>query len=346
MLTLRLDSPSNYTTVVLVGLSFVLAVAPWIGLLGDLFYIALFVAVGLSDYGSIFTFPVFGIFLIAVVWMIEHHAIRVCLLLVGVALLGIVLSDNPLPRTASEVVLGAIVLAIGITLRAFVDKESKTAHELATAREESRRALYSIRGELAAQLHDTIAKDLAQIAILAQNLAAAHPDIAGKINPLTNIAQDASRRLRPMIMDLNLCADTPSLSAAVKESAAMLRLRSITLNTKMVVDIDQLLSRHTLLTAALFVREAASNALKYGQAESTVELYVDLDGNEVALMMSNQISTEPIDHALTGVFGLANLQSRIESEGGNLSFASTGSQWIINATIPNLSPSNVGGADE
>lgn len=52
-------------------------------------------------------------------------------------------------------------------------------------------------------------------------------------------------------------------------------------------------------------------------------------------MMSNQISGEPVDHTLTGGFGLTNLQSRIESEGGNMIFVSTGTQWIINATIPN-----------
>ncbi|MDR6939563.1 hypothetical protein [Arcanobacterium hippocoleae] len=160
------------------------------------------------------------------------------------------------------------------------------------------------------------------------------------------IAQNASRRLRPTIMELNLSMAEPSLRATVKESAAMLRTRSMVLNAEMVADIDQLLSWKALLTASLFVREAATNALKYGQASTAVELYVDLEGSEVALMMNNQIGTEPINQTFRGGFGIANLRSRIESEGGCMSFASTGSRWVINATIPNRKASIEGDADE
>lgn len=169
-------------------------------------------------------------------------------------MLGIVLSDNPLARAVSEVVLSVIVLAVGMAFRVLVDKESKTARDLVAARQESRRALASVRSELAAQLHDTIAKDLARVVISAQNLTVAHPELADEINPLMTIARDASRRLRPMITNLNLAVAAPSLKAAVKESAAMLCSRAMVLNVEMVADIDQLLSRQALLTASLCVR--------------------------------------------------------------------------------------------
>ncbi|MBT1035383.1 hypothetical protein KJY78_03325 [Canibacter sp. lx-45] len=340
------DLPRLDTAIVLAGYALVLTVAPWIGLVGDLLYVTLFVGMNLYGYESSFSFPVFGVFLIVVVWLIRHHSIAAISLLAGVSLLGILLSENPLVRTVSEIVVIVIVLSVGFTLRVFNDRKGISERSLATARQESRRALVSVRSELAAWLHDTIAKDLAQMAISAQNLAAAHPELAHEMESLTTIAQDASRRLRPMIMDLRFSVAAPSLHAAVKESASMLRSRSIVLNADMVSDIDLLLSRQAMLTASLFVRETATNALKYGQASSAIELYVDLNDDEVALMMSNQISTEHTNHAFTGGFGLANLQSRIEREGGRMSFASTGTQWIINATIPNLQNSTEGKDDE
>lgn len=340
--SLRVDSPSVYATVVLLGLSLALAVAPWIGFLGDLFYIALFVIADLFGHGSSFVFPVIGVFLIVVVWIIEHHALRAILLLAGTAALGIALSENPLARLASEAVIAVLVLAIGFVLRAYSDRAAVSARELAAQRRASREAVASVRGELAAQLHDTIAKDLARVAILAQNLAIAHPELAREITPMATIAQDASRRLRPMIMDLNLAVARPSLRAAVKESTIMLRSRAIVLNVEMVADIDELLCRQAMLTASLFVREAATNVLKYGQPSTSAKLYVDLGESELALMISNQIATDPGDHTLTGGFGLANLQSRIESEGGRMGFASTGTQWMINATIPNHAASTSG----
>ena len=329
------DALAAPAAVVLALLGVMLAAAPWIGVFGDVLYVAAFVAVDFSGYSESLSFPVFGVYFIAVIWIVEHHFVWASLLLAGTALLGITLSEDLLTRLVSEAVLTSIVLSVGFILRVNSDRVAFSARELAAAQRASREAVASVRGELAIQLHDTIAKDLARVAIMAQQLVIAHPELAREIDPLTAIAQDASRRLRPMIMDLNLAAARPSLSAAVKESAVMLRSRAITLNVEMVADIDQLLTRQAILTASLFVREAATNVLKYGQTSTSVELYVDCTGSEVALMMSNQIATDPVDHMLTGGFGLANLQSRIESEGGRMSFASTGTKWIINATIPN-----------
>lgn len=340
------DALAASAVLVLALLGVTLAVAPWIGIAGDVLYIAAFVAADFSGYTESLSFPVIGVFLIAVIWVIEHHALRAILVLVGTATLGIALSEKPVTRLASEAVLAVIVLGIGFILRAYSDRAAISARELAAERQASCEAAASVRGELAVQLHDTIAKDLAQVAILVQNLAAAHPELADEIDPIANITQGASRRLRPMIMDLNQTVAAPSFRAAVKESAVMLRSRSMVLNVEMVADIDHLLSRQALLTASLFVRETATNVLKYGQSSTSVELYVDFEGSELALMMRNQISTEPIDRTLTGGFGLANLQSRIESEGGRMSFTSTGVHWIINAAIPNLNPSITGGSDE
>ncbi|WP_376975727.1 sensor histidine kinase [Arcanobacterium hippocoleae] len=331
---------------VLAFLCIALAAAPWLGTIGDLFFSLAYIAIGLAEFDSSLSFPTFGITLIVAVWIINHHTIRASILLGGVALLSLWQNDDLPFQLVSEILVAVLVFTIALLLRSSFDKASESEREISNARRASREAVASIRTELAAQLHDTIAKDLAQVAILVQNMAAAHPELADEIDPITNITQGASRRLRPMIMDLNQTVAAPSFRVAVTESAVMLRSRSMVLKVEMAADIDHLLSRQALLTASLFVRETATNVLKYGQSSTSVELYVDLEGSELALMMRNQISTEPIDRTLTGGFGLANLQSRIESEGGRMSFTSTGARWIISAAIPNLNPSITGGSDE
>ncbi len=72
------------------------------------------------------------------------------------------------------------------------------------------------------------------------------------------------------------------------------------LNADIVANIDQLLSRETLLTSGLFVCETATNRLKYGQSGADIKLYIDGEDSEVALMMSNQIGSEPTEYALMG----------------------------------------------
>lgn len=342
------DSGLDKQTFVLLlaGYGLILTLAPWLGMAGDILFITVYVLIFLSGHGRLLSFHVLGVCLITAIWIISHHSFAAVSMFISISLLGILYSPDPLKQVLHEIVLAVFTLGISFILRAFKDKETNSQRSLNAAQQESRIALESVRRELAARLHDTIAKDLARVAITAQKLAASHPELAHEIKPLTKITQDASARLRPMIMDLNYSVAAPSLCAAVKESASMLRSREMILNVNMDADIDSLLSRQILLTASLFVREAATNALKYGKETTQVDLYVDIHNNEVALMMSNQISENTINHAFTGGFGLANLQSRIESEGGRMSFASTGTQWIINAAIPNLKSYAEGKNDE
>lgn len=318
------------------GCVLLLTAAPWIGLLGDLLFIALFIFINTLGYESFVDAATLGLHLIVIIWLIHHHWLAAICLFLGASLSRILLSDDPLEWILNEILLTTITLGIGFTLRTFKDRKDVSERSLTAVRQEAHNAVASVRRELAARLHDTIAKDLARVAITAQELAAAHPELAAEITPLARIAQDASHRLRPTIMDLNLSASAPSLRFAVKESASMLRTRKLVLDVRMAADIDNLLSRQAMRTAALFVREAATNALKYSKGKTTVELHVDIHSDEVSLTMLNQISKKPANLDLTGGFGLANLQSRIASEGGRMSFVSTGTQWLINAAIPNL----------
>lgn len=274
-------------------------------------------------------------FLIAVVWIIHHQTVPASLLLTGYVLLMFLQNGSQPSRILSDVLLSAVTFAIAFTLRNFMDSTERFRRKLEESKMETAKAAATVRAKLAAGLHDTIARDLTRISISLESLAAAHPELSEEIAPIVDLAHVSSRRLRPMIAELNLEAPAPSLRTAVKESTLMLRSRELDLTAHMSDDIDDLLSRQAILTGSLFVREAATNALKYARQGTPVNLFVEVTGGELSLMMVNEIGESPSRDALTGGFGLMNLQSQIEAEGGRLSFVSASGRWIINAAIPN-----------
>ncbi|WP_169172716.1 sensor histidine kinase [Bifidobacterium oedipodis] len=340
-----ISSPLNGSdTLLLAMLCTLLAAAPWLGNIGDFLYAGAFAAVGILHYGFSLTFPVLGVFLIAAVWIVRHQAIRAVLLLAGYVLLMFWQTDAGLYRLASDTLLMVVVLTVGFAFRKFMDEAEQSRQDLEKTKEESAKAAEAIRAKLAMGLHDTIARDLARISISLESLAAAHPDLTDEITPIVGLVHNSSRRLRPVIMELSADAPTPSLNNAIAESKLMLQSRQLDLVAHMPEDIDQLLSRQAILTGSLFAREAATNALKYAQQETSVDLFVEVGDGELSLMMTNAIAEKPSKNALTGGFGLGNLKSRIESEGGRLSFVSNSGHWIVNAVIPNQR--ETGGSNE
>lgn len=318
---------------ILVTLCVMLSVAPWLGFAGDLLYVAVFAAMG--AFSSSLAFPSLGVFLVAVVWIIRRWTGRAALLLTGYILLMFWQNGVEFFRFASDILLSSATCAVGFVLRKFMDGAERSRWELEESRMQSARATEVVRAKLAAGLHDTIARDLARISISLESLAASHPDLADEVAPIVNLAHDSSRRLRPMITELNFDAPDPSLMAAVKESRLMLQSGKLELGAHMPDDIDGRLSRQAILMGSLFVREAATNAMKYARRGTTVDLFAEIVDGELSLTMANEIGNKPSDDALAGGYGLMNLKSRIESERGRLSFISRSGRWIINAAIPN-----------
>ncbi|WP_249288451.1 sensor histidine kinase [Mobiluncus mulieris] len=307
-----------------------LALAAWLGVVGDLIYIAVFFTYGFTQHSDLLSMPSFGINLIVVVWLIQHWNLRALTLLAAMVAFNVWQDKDPGRRIIGELFIVALVLAIGYSLRFITDRARKTERQLM----KSRQSAAAIREELATQLHDTIAKDLAQVAISVENLATTHPELAAETAPIVTLAREAAGRIRPLIMNLNAKATPPSLNQAIRDSRTMLHTRGLTLKIDPEAELDKQLTRQTIQTAALFVRECATNALKYSENDTDVDLLIDLDGDTISLMMANTISSTPVSPQYTSGYGLVNLQSRIEGEGGKMLFTRRNNRWIINAIIP------------
>ncbi|QCX46407.1 histidine kinase [Arcanobacterium haemolyticum] len=276
------------------------------------------------------TFPVLGVYIICIAWIIRGWMIPAFATLAAVGILLVNSSSRMSSQIISTLVMFTLISSTGLVLRSLVRKIHTSAQQLRAAQEAST----AIRADLATQLHDTIAKDLARISITTQNIALNHPDLANELVPLADIVQNMARRIRPIILDLDVLANRHSLDRSIAMSAQMLTTRSITLSTDSEANLDAKLDRETTTLASLFVRESATNALKYAPSASNVDLIIELAPEILSLTMRNDVAALPQAGSITGGFGLSNLRQRIEASGGSLTFVHNDNEWVIIASIP------------
>lgn len=274
----------------------------------------------------------FALSIMMVFWLMRSWIVPAVLVLVLDGGVATAVSITPGLQAFSSVLTAVLVLAIGLALRWQNGRRVLAEQE----REAIRRAAAENRMELARQLHDTTAKDLAHVAVLAQDVATRHPELSAELSPLVAAATDASRRIRPMILSIDTTASEVPLSQVVQQVAQMLKTRNITLDTTAAENLDDTVTRQQQLTAALAIRECGSNILKYAPASSETNLIIDTDADPgvLTISLSNEIADTPAAPGMSSGYGLANLGSRIRSEGGSMEASNLGSQWLIYITLP------------
>ncbi|NLI04090.1 MAG: histidine kinase [Actinomycetaceae bacterium] len=316
-----------------------LVAAAWLRPFGEIAYLLLALGIELALGEDALPLMLIGAYVISVVWIRRSWIVAgviAFLLLETTTWLSTTpeLSFDLVSTVFTMTFVLVIILGIGLVLRYQRLAVEKAEQDRASAEEASNR----IRSELATQLHDTTAKDLARVAITAQRIAARSTDpvLRAELDELSSLATTAAQRIRPVILNLDSAKSDTSLARAIEMSTTMLRTRSITLDTDFPDNIDELLTRQQRLIGSLIVREVATNILKYAPTNSLATLIVEFNGysHELDLILSNEISPVPIADGITGGFGLANLEQRVAEEGGELGYAQTGNTWITHASIP------------
>ncbi|MDY5589067.1 MAG: histidine kinase [Arcanobacterium sp.] len=274
----------------------------------------------------------FALSIMMVFWLMRSWIVPAVLVLVLDGVTATAVSITPGLQAFSSVLTTVLVLAIGLTLRWQNGRRVLAEQE----KESIRRAATDNRRELARQLHDTTAKDLAHVAVLAQDVATRHPELSGELSPLVAAATGASRRIRPMILSIDTTASEVPLSQVIQQMAQMLKTRHITLDTVVPDNLDEVLTRQQRLTGGIAIRECAANILKYAPADSEANLVIDTDAEPCVLTisLSNEIAGTPVAPEMSSGYGLANLGSRIRGEGGSMEASNLGNQWLIYIAIP------------
>lgn len=264
-----------------------------------------------------------------IVWLVRSWIIPAITLLILDYVISVAVTDYPDQQIFASYVTTVLVLVLGFTLR-------KLYQNFAAKRLQAKEAAARTRHELAQQLHDTIAKDLAHVTILAQDFSKAHPELAPEIRPLVDAATSASQRLQPMILCIDTAATDTKLSAVIQQVTAMLKTRNITLDITSSPNVDGTLTRQQAQTGALALRECGANILKYAPVETHADLVVDAEAQPgvLTISISNEIAPTPQSPAISSGFGLNNLSRRISDEGGTMEITHLSKRWVVYITLP------------
>ena len=314
-----------------VALSVLFALAGWFQLFEFLFigcYILLDSLDMVGGFGSV----EFGLLIVLVFWMVRSWVVPAIVVMIVYGVLSTLVSPTSQLQALSSLLVSIVVLLIGLSLRWQGNRRMLAEFE----KEQAQLASLNTRQELARQLHDTTAKDLAHVTMLAQDVAKHHPDLSRELRPLVAAAAEASRRIRPIITSVNTAATETPLSEVIAVVSDMLTTRNITLHTAIDGDIDNIPTRQQRLTAALAIRECGVNVLKYAPQGSAADLNVnvDLDSRVLAMSLTNIIAATPVPASVTSGYGLMNLKYRIQQEDGTLDISHIQDRWLVYVSLP------------
>lgn len=315
----------------------------------ELLYITIFLTSAYIGLQQSLTSPVVGAYVLVGVWLVRSWIIPGLLLLVLTEASLVVVSPYPGLQAIGALFGSGITIALSLAIRYLRLKTAKAntqaehnrkqaeqaRREAEQAKREARQASRLVRKQLAAQLHDTIAKDLVHLAIDAQQLSLQGTASATELTALAERAIATSKRIKPTIMQLDTESGRSNITETISLVTKMLSTRNIALETEISENLDPQVTRQQALLACLVIREAATNILKYAPTGTTASLEVtrEPDG-AITITTSNTIGDSPANIGTTGGFGLANLEHQITTNGGELEYSHTPTRWILWATIP------------
>ncbi len=200
------------------------------------------------------------------------------------------------------------------------------------SREQARKEIYA---DLAVELHDTIARELSRVVVVAE-LLAVESGSSPLVSQIQSSAREALASTRLMMKGLRQPTEQESLDKVLGRCADMLKERSIRLHVDAAPAAHANLSREMLDILVLVIKEGSANILKYAPVGSEASLTVESESPEVlSVMLTNtcDISARP-DPELSGGFGLDNLAARVEQVGGSISHHIVNNRWTLLVELP------------
>ncbi|WP_297621340.1 sensor histidine kinase [Nocardia sp.] len=240
-----------------------------------------------------------------------------------------------LPLLLGLYLRGQRQLAANLALRA-ADAENRRA-------EAEQRTRLVERGALARELHDLVAHHMASIVLrigVARHVVAeADPRVRAVLDDVHGTASDALtdiRRLLTALRDpaLGEVALVDSDAARTEIEAAVERVKAagfeVTAEIRTGVDGLDAIGRLTLLR---LVQESLTNVMKHAQPGVPVLLTIDGEDGGIAVRVrsaaADRAANPPTGHGIIG------MRERVELAGGRVTAGATGSEWIVDAWLPN-----------
>ena len=255
----------------------------------------------------------------------------------GLAGIGIIAASYlltiPTLTDLEESIGGIVVLAIPAIIGAEV-------RALGTRRRNQiKQARIMERGELARELHDTVAHHVSAIAVQAQagrELAKADP--ASAVDRLGVIEAEATKTLREMramvgaLRSGGEAETSPRRGIADLEALAATAKGPLTVNVEMDAGLDHL---EPTVDSAIYrmAQESLTNSLRHATGAKTVQIRVSDAGDSVHLEVEDD-GIPPLRRGDTG-YGLIGMEERAQLLGGTFRAGPSKPRgWIVEADLP------------
>lgn len=226
--------------------------------------------------------------------------------------------------TVTWVFVYGIAWAVGLASRA-----------IGRAAEDRVHAQYQQRSlELAWELHDSVVRNLAVLAMHADAARMAGSATQEQLDSMAEQAREASASVRQATQLLGGWRRIPAPETTLASALNLGRreLERLGFDVEAVVDIQGELPREVDLTAGRIVQEALHNVAKHGSPNEPCVLAIELTDDSLDLTITNALGLR--NKSNDPGLGLESIRHRAEALGGTASSKRAGDVWMCEASLP------------
>ena len=353
VLTALLIQPLPQAAIVsLVILASLLALAGWLGPVMELGFLLIYSFGTVVGMNAPLGLIIVGVDVVVVVWLLRGWWVASVVAFFGAHAANFYADGAP-KLSALSAVLNLV--GIGVIYGAAYwmrTRENRFGSIIEEKTIEAHMAHEKAGQELAFELHNSLARDLARISATAQTLLDSQlpGDQQADIEGLIHLIGLASMHLRQLMRErsspvydstsISLRAHAYSghlsLQGIEDECRSALALKSIYLQSE-ILGVSARLSESQLLVLADVLMEAVANCLKYAKTGSSASLLVDVgDDGLVDTSLVSEIDTEAVAKGSETAtkLGLAYAREMVESLGGTFVSGELDSKWLVSFSIP------------
>jgi len=247
--------------------------------------------------------------------------------------------------TLAATLLGALL--IGQNTRAYQLRAEQAAELLASSEqlrhEQARTATLDERSRIAREVHDVLAHSLGALGLQIQVARAVLTDSGDVpravelLDQARRMASDGLRETRRAVHALR--GDIPPLPEGLAEMSASHQRRHGTPVRFEISGEPRPLSPDVGLAITRAAQEALVNTAKHAPSQP-IEIQLDYTGSRTRLVVSNHLTEQgdseisPVLATVNGGYGLAGMRERLLLLDGALSAGRKGSDWVVEATVP------------
>ncbi|MEV0291732.1 histidine kinase [Kribbella sp. NPDC050820] len=231
----------------------------------------------------------------------------------------------------------AVGCLLGVTWRLRVAAAAERARHLQLELDsQARMAVAAERGQVAREVHDVVAHNLAVMVALADGAAATISTdpgrAAGLIEQTAATGRSALGEMRRLVAVLRAEEGAPDRAGLDSLPALVDQVREAGLRVELSTSGRLDVPPDVGFVAYRIVQEALTNTLKHAGRTASAEVHLVQSPNRLTVAVTD--TGGPADGAGTGGHGLAGLTERVAARGGTFEAGATAQGWRVEAALP------------